>query len=97
MLGILEDKNNPEYYYFPEDWIVSTIKAINPNREEFKVEGLLKIELNGKEYLLKELIKINPKSVFGEKYINKFGIIMQYLIKFLDSAIKLQVQYYQFS
>lgn len=92
LLDILEEKQNPQDGHFPEDWIASTVKAINPNREKFEDEGHSKVEIDGKEYLLQELIKINPELIFGQEYIKKFGIIMQFLLKFLDSAIRLNVQ-----
>lgn len=44
----LEEKDKSEEENFPEDWIASTVKATNPNREEFIKKGFSKVIVFGK-------------------------------------------------
>lgn len=73
---------------FPEEWLMSTVKAINHGREDI-VEGLSHTE-NGET--LASLIEKYPKNMLGEKHFAKYGAKTGVLVKILDSAVRLGVQ-----
>lgn len=80
--------------YFPEDWLASTVVAVNPEREDKpELEGLsVAILENGEKRFLRDLILENPEGYLGEQHTQKFGTNLGMLAKFLDSAEKLPVQ-----
>ena len=45
---------------FPEDWIGSTVRAINPGREA-KDEGLARVVFSGGEAVLADLVAADPE------------------------------------
>ena len=61
-------------------------------REEFKTEGLSHIEFNGNIEPLKKIMEIFPSEILGEEHFKKYGPNTQFLLKFLDSAIRLHIQ-----
>lgn len=69
--------------FFPEEWIASSVKAINkePAREN---EGLSR--LHGSNLYFDELIKKYPTEMLGS------GQKMRILVKVLDSAVRLPAQ-----
>jgi mannose-6-phosphate isomerase len=82
----------PEDSHFAEDWIASTTLAANKGREAFNEEGYSGMELNGKHYLLKELMQDYPREILGKKHFDKYGANTQFLLKFLDAATRLHIQ-----
>jgi mannose-6-phosphate isomerase len=90
-LDELEGKPKPEDSHFAEDWIASTTLAVNKGREA-QGEGYSKVEINRKIYLLKELMEEYPLEILGEKHYKKYGSNTQFLLKFLDAAIRLHIQ-----
>jgi mannose-6-phosphate isomerase len=91
-LDELEGKPEPEDSHFAEDWIASTTRAVNKGREAYNREGYSNVEINGKFYLLKELMEDYPDEILGEKHYKKYGSIAQFLLKFLDGATRLHIQ-----
>jgi mannose-6-phosphate isomerase len=91
-LDLLEGKSNPADSHFPEDWIASTTLAVNKGREEFKNEGLSFVEYNGSVEPLKKIMENFPYDILGEKHFKKYRANTQFLIKFLDSSIRLHIQ-----
>ncbi len=91
-LDELSGENSPSDSHFPEDWIASLVTAVNPGREHFLDEGLSSISVEGNTTLLKDLIENYPEEILGKKHIEKFGLSTSFLIKFLDSAIRLHIQ-----
>jgi len=91
-LDIMEQKANPTDSHFPEDWIVSTTAAINKGREEFTEEGLARTSIHGKEYFLRDLFSKFPQKMLGKKHIEKYGTDAGFLLKYLDSSIRLHMQ-----
>lgn len=81
---------NPDSHW-PEDWIASTTRAINPGRDEPNA-GISRVEFDEKSVLLPDLIAQNPAFFLGEKYLEKFGEGIIPLVKFLDSAVRLHIQ-----
>lgn len=69
--------------FFPEEWIASSVKAINlESRDEN--EGISKIK--GEDIYFDKALNEHKKEMLGEK--DNLGI----LVKYLDSAIRLPVQ-----
>jgi len=91
-LDKLEGKPTPQDSFFPEDWIASTTRAINKGREHLEDEGLSKVDINEIEYKLIDLIIQNPKELIGKEHYKKYGPTTQFLLKYLDSAIRLHIQ-----
>jgi mannose-6-phosphate isomerase len=91
-LDHFEGRSNPTDSHFPEDWIASTTLAINKGREGIKDEGISKINYNGTIVPLKKIMETFPSEILGEEHLKKYGANTQFLMKFLDSAIRLQVQ-----
>jgi mannose-6-phosphate isomerase len=91
-LDEMEGKSVPEDSHFAEDWIASTTLAVNKGRETFNGEGYSKLELNGKQNVLKELMEDYPLEILGEQHYKKYGSNTQFLLKFLDAAIRLHIQ-----
>ena len=91
ILDELEGKKNPSDNYFPEDWIASTVKVVNRGRETYN-EGISKVNIAGKEYLLTELLKDYGEDILGNEHIAKYSRNMPFLVKLLDSSIRLNFQ-----
>ncbi len=90
-LDNLEGKPTAEDSHFAEEWIVSTTRAVNKGREEI-IEGYSKVKINDNSFLLKDLMEDNPLELVGETHFKKYGANTQFLLKFLDSAIRLHIQ-----
>ena len=91
-LDVLEKKENPEDSPYPEDWIASTTRANNRGRENFKDEGLSRIEVDNRDILLKDLFAEFREEALGAEHFSKYGPNTQFLLKFLDSSIRLHIQ-----
>ncbi len=77
--------------HFPEEWIASTTKAVNPEREHIK-EGESIAILAKKCIHFSELIALDPEYFLGGDHVEKFGMNPMVLVKFLDSSIRLHFQ-----
>ncbi len=91
-LDIMEGQEHPKDEHFPEDWIGSTTRAVNKGREHFIEEGLSKVTVAGKSIILKELFEEDPGAFLGTRHFEKYGANTQFLLKLLDSAIRLHIQ-----
>lgn len=91
-LDVLEGIEDSKDAHFPEDWIGSTTRAVNKGREHFTKEGLSEIVVDGVTLTLKELCEKQPIEILGEAHFKKYGANTQFLLKFLDSAIRLHIQ-----
>lgn len=91
-LDVIANEDSPSDSHFPEDWIASLTTAVNPGREHLLEEGLSSVSIDGKTTLLKSLIEQYPEEVLGKKHFKKYGHSTSFLIKFLDSAIRLHLQ-----
>lgn len=83
---------NPEDSHFPEDWLLSTTAAHNIGREKFSNEGISRVITSTGEVLLTELAKRFPEELFGRTHREKFGNSAGFLLKYLDSSIRLHMQ-----
>ena len=81
---------NPQDSDYPEDWILSTVKAIQPygisNESISKIKSIKGIDN------LEELVKYFPEDILGNEHIKKFGNSLNLLVKLLDSSIRLPLQ-----
>jgi mannose-6-phosphate isomerase len=91
VLDLLANKPEPKDDHFPEDWIGSTTRAVNPGRENI-TEGLSTVEVDGQDYSFKDILDLDPSYFLGADHIEKFGPNTMVLTKFLDSAIRLHFQ-----
>ena len=77
----------------PEDWIASTVVASNPGLEEIEGEGLAKVvDASGKERNLADLFADAPQYYLGSNPLQCAGAQLGFLVKLLDSAIRLPLQ-----
>ena len=74
---------------FPEEWIMSTVRARNSGREDI-VEGISM--LADEDISLAELIESDPERALGKKHFEKYGSKLGVLVKIIDSAERLTVQ-----
>ena len=91
-LDLMEGCDHPADAHFPEDWIGSTTHAVNKGREHLTEEGLSKVTIAGETLTLKALCEKEPNALLGVKHVEKYGANTQFLLKFLDSAIRLHIQ-----
>ena len=91
MLDRMERRVAPADGTFPEDWIGSTVRAINPNRE-VKDEGLARVVFSGGEAVLADLVTADAEYFLGAPHVHRFGANPMVLVKYLDSAVRLPFQ-----
>ncbi len=75
--------------HFPEEWIMSTVKARNSGRENI-VEGLSMV--CGNDIYLADIISSNPIEALGKKHFERYGANLGVLVKLIDSAERLTIQ-----
>ena len=81
---------NPQDSDYPEDWILSTVKAIQPYG--ISDESISKIKSIKGIDNLEVLIKHFPEDILGKDHVKKFGNSLNLLVKLLDSSIRLPLQ-----
>ena len=91
ILDTLEGKPKPEDTHFPEDWIGSTTRAVNPGREHIS-EGVSQATVGTQTLAFDELLSLDPDYFLGKQHVEAFGLNPMLLVKFLDSAVRLQFQ-----
>lgn len=90
-LDQLQDVNQPEDSHFPEEWIASTVQAINPGRETH-IEGLSNALIGSQSIDFKSLIESDPGYFLGAKHSKKYKNNTMVLVKYLDSSVRLHFQ-----
>ncbi len=86
-LAVPEDGNKPE------DWIASTTQAKNPGLPEISGEGLARVtDGTGQNVFLKEMFAAHPEHYLGENHFKSLGTDLGFLVKLLDSSMRLHVQ-----
>ena len=91
MLDRMEGRPEPADGPFPEDWLGSTVRAINPNRD-VKDEGLARVTSSGGDAVLADLVAADPEYFLGAAHVARFGTNPMVLVKYLDSAVRLPFQ-----
>ena len=75
--------------HFPEDWIISTVRAINAGREDV-VKGLNR--LADSDATLRDYIAADPAAALGAAHAARHGESPGVLVKLIDAAERLGVQ-----
>ena len=75
--------------HFPEEWLLSDTAAVNPGRDP---EGISTLDFDGRPITLPELASLAPEYLFGPEHLRRFGLKAGFLLKFLDSSIRLHLQ-----
>ncbi len=75
---------------FPEEWIISTVRARNAGREHIEDEGMSYIE--GENITLKDLIESNPEALLGKAHCDSVGATTGVLVKIIDAGERLTLQ-----
>lgn len=76
----------------PEEWVGSMVEATNPGMEVIPHEGLIAIETeNGKEFL-RDIVDRERAYYLGESIHKDGSWQLSFLLKILDSAMRLHVQ-----
>lgn len=91
LLDRMEGKPSPTDGDFPEDWLGSTVGAINPNRTQ-KNEGLAWVTIGDRKVLLADLIASDPEYFLGAIHLSRFGANPMVLVKYLDALGRLPIQ-----
>jgi len=91
LLDEIQSIVKPADTHFPEDWIASTTRAINPGRDEPE-EGLSTVITPEGKFLLANLIAADLTGWLGETHVDRYGSKGMILVKFLDAAVRLHVQ-----
>lgn len=77
--------------HFPEDWIASTTRAVNPGRENLP-EGVSTVTVGGARHDFAALLASDPEYFLGAAHVAKFGAVPALLVKLLDPSIRLHFQ-----
>ena len=91
VLDALAHAPEPADSHFPEDWIGSVTRAVNPDRETIE-EGLSTARWDGGEARFKDLLEAAPDYFLGASHVRRFGPQPMVLVKLLDSAVRLHFQ-----
>jgi len=90
LLEKFRDIKNSQDSDYPEDWILSTVKAIQPyGISDESISNIKTIKgINSLEVLIKHF----PEDILGKNYVKKYGYSLNLLVKLLDSSIRLPLQ-----
>ncbi len=92
-LDEISGAEHPEDSHFPEDWMVSTTLAKNVGRESLATEGLSSLSSSGNgTRFLSEWLELFPVEILGKRHLARFGKSAGFLLKYLDSSIRLHMQ-----
>jgi mannose-6-phosphate isomerase len=93
LLDQFENNPSPHDGNRPEDWLASTVEAVNPGLETIANEGLAYFRTpRGEKIRLQDLFKKEPEYYFGASHVELFGAQPGFLAKLLDSSMRLHVQ-----
>lgn len=77
----------------PEDWLASTVPAVNPGMSPVPDEGLSHVQMpSGKICRLDDLFKMAPAYHLGSDPAGSNDLQLGFLAKLLDSSMRLHVQ-----
>ncbi|MDE3056502.1 MAG: hypothetical protein KGJ59_00910 [Bacteroidota bacterium] len=77
---------------YPEEWVGSTVQAVNPGEHYKTGEGLAVISRGLPEPVpLKSLTEQFPEEMLGAAHVKTYGTNSALLVKLLDSAIRLLI------
>ena len=88
-----EGTNEPQDGEFPEIWVASTVKAINPGREYILNGGLSEVKnVSHDRALMKDIIDSDPEIFLGKQHCEKYGNNSGMLVKIIDAMNRLTIQ-----
>ena len=76
----------------PEDWVASTTRAVNPGLSPVPDEGLACVGIDERRITVAELFAREPAHFLGADHVARVGTELGFLLKLLDSAMRLHVQ-----
>ena len=88
LIEALHGNENAPDTNFPEEWIMSTVRARNSGREDI-VEGISFTE-DGTSLL--DIIEKDPVKALGEAHVKRYNNSLGVLVKLIDSAERLTIQ-----
>lgn len=91
IIDLWHGKGKGEIANFPEDWVASTVKAINPGREDIQEGYSVVCNMEGSP-LLKDVLSTDPETYFGKAHLEQYQAEIGMLIKLIDSAERLTIQ-----
>lgn len=91
VLDQISGKTDAKDGHFPEDWIASTTRAINPGREDI-LEGISHAVIGKHSMPFDRLLGIDYDYFLGADHIARHGSQAGALVKFLDSSTRLHFQ-----
>ena len=92
MIDRLKGAEHPRDSEYPEEWVGSTVQAINPGVHNKSGEGLAVIAGNWSDPVtIKSIIDQYPEEILGANHVNKYGTNAALLAKLLDSATRLMI------
>lgn len=93
ILDQMQGSTGPQDTHFPEDWVGSATRAVNPGREHLTDEGIGKaVDSDGQIYSMAQLYETEPDKSLGPQHVAAYGKQPYLLVKLLDSAIRLHIQ-----
>jgi mannose-6-phosphate isomerase len=92
LLDLWEGKPAGEDGDQPEDWLASTTPASNPGLPPVEDEGLATVEMHGSSVKVRDLFAEEPAYWLGVDHFKRIGPRLGFLVKLLDSAMRLHVQ-----
>jgi len=94
LLGRFRGTTPEEDSHRPEDWLASTVRAINGEHSQGPEEGLARaLKADGSPGpLLTALLREHADTLLGEDHTSRYGVNIGILCKYLDSAVRLPVQ-----
>jgi len=85
--------DQPADSHFPEDWVGSATRAVNPGREHLTEEGIGRAQtMSGEAYSMHDLYTTDPLAALGAAHVAAYGAEPYLLVKLLDSAMRLHIQ-----
>ena len=90
-LDAMEGRPQPVDGPFPEDWIGSTTRAVNPQLTA-PDEGLSRASFGEREAYVADLIAADPAYFLGEAHVARYGTNPMVLVKYLDASVRLPIQ-----
>ncbi|WP_309380422.1 class I mannose-6-phosphate isomerase [Cerasicoccus frondis] len=82
----------PTDAHYPEDWIGSAVRAINPAEHARDGEGVASVQIGDECIKLDELFAGAPEFFFGREHVSHYGAQPEFLVKYIDSAERLHFQ-----
>jgi len=93
LLDQLENHPAPGDGNCPEDWLASTVPAVNPGLPAVPDEGLAYVQTSSDECIrLQSLLEEDPVYYFGKPHVERLGAQPGFLAKLLDSSMRLHTQ-----